>query len=178
MVAPAILISGCFFTGAVRDSDIAALETRVQSINQRLDALEASRSGGSATGSANFTTSTVSSYDATPSLASKPLAQGGWWAAFTWRGAGSKLLRGLTNVVTGWVEIPKRVNETTNQSGALSGFTWGLARGVGYGFIRTAGGVYEVVTFPFPAPPDYRPVMQPPYVFSREPQADYQQAPN
>ena len=28
-----------------------------------------------------------------------------------------------------------------------------------------AGGAYEVLTVPFPAPPDDRPVIQPPYVF-------------
>ena len=78
----------------------------------------------------------------------------------------SKLTRGFFNTVTGWVEIPKRVNETSQQSGAAAGFTWGLLRGLGYGFIRTAAGLYEFFTFPFPAPPDYQPVIQPEYVFS------------
>ena len=80
-----------------------------------------------------------------------------------------KLTRGGINVVTGWVEIPKRIHETTERSGAWSGFTWGLMRGIGYGFIRTAAGFYEVFTFPFPAPPGYEPVMQPEYVFDVEP---------
>ncbi len=170
-LAPMMLVSGCLFTSGVRESDILSLESRVSSISQRIDALEASRAGSSASTSASFGASSTSLssnvYEAAPAAA-KSLARSGWWAAFTWRGAGSKLARGFTNVVTGWVEIPKRINETTNQSGALSGFTWGLVRGVGYGFIRTAGGAYEVVTFPFPAPSEYRPVMQPPYVFSRE----------
>jgi putative exosortase-associated protein (TIGR04073 family) len=78
----------------------------------------------------------------------------------------TKLTRGLINLATGWVEIPKRVQETSQQSGPLAGFTWGLLRGVGYGFIRTAAGLYECVTFPFPAPPDYEPVLEPDYVFS------------
>ena len=77
----------------------------------------------------------------------------------------NKLMRGAINTVTGWVEVPKRVHETWNESGAGSAWTWGLLRGFGYGFVRTAAGVYEVVTFPFPAPPDYEPVMQPEYVF-------------
>ena len=54
------------------------------------------------------------------------------------------------------------------RSGPWAGFTWGLLRGVGYGFIRTAGGVYETVTFPVPAPADYRPIMVPEYVFLPE----------
>ncbi|MBI4597026.1 MAG: exosortase system-associated protein, TIGR04073 family [Candidatus Omnitrophica bacterium] len=77
-----------------------------------------------------------------------------------------KLMRGAINICTGWVEIPKRVNETSQTSGAAAGFTWGVLRGFGHGFIRTAAGLYEVVTFPFPAPPGYAPVIQPEYIFS------------
>ncbi len=78
----------------------------------------------------------------------------------------TKLSRGVVNLFTGWVEIPKRIQETTQDSGAAAGFTWGLLRGIGHGFIRTAGGAYEIVTFPFPAPADYEPLLQPEYVFS------------
>ena len=78
----------------------------------------------------------------------------------------TKLTRGFVNIVTGWVEIPKRIQETSQQSGAAAGFTWGLLRGLGHGFIRTAAGCYEFFTFPFPAPPGYAPVIQPEYVFS------------
>ncbi|MBI4340825.1 MAG: exosortase system-associated protein, TIGR04073 family [Candidatus Omnitrophica bacterium] len=81
----------------------------------------------------------------------------------------TKLTRGATNTVTGWVEIPKRIQETTQASGALAGFTWGLMRGFGYGFVRTAAGLYEVFTFPFPAPSGYTSVIQPEYVFTAEP---------
>ncbi len=81
----------------------------------------------------------------------------------------TKLTRGFVNIVTGWVEIPKRVSETSKASGSAAGFTWGILRGIGYGFIRTAAGFYELFTFPFPAPPGYAPVIQPEYVFSTEP---------
>jgi putative exosortase-associated protein (TIGR04073 family) len=81
----------------------------------------------------------------------------------------TKGTRGFVNVVTGWVEIPKRVHETSQESGALAGFTWGLLRGLGYGFIRTCAGAYELVTFPFPAPSGYEPVLEPEYVFTDEP---------
>lgn len=80
----------------------------------------------------------------------------------------TKLTRGTINIVTGWVEIPKRVNETSQASGTAAGFTWGILRGLGYGFIRTTAGFYEFVTFPFPAPPGYEPVIQPEYVFTTE----------
>ena len=80
-----------------------------------------------------------------------------------------KLTRGAVNILTGWVEIPKRIQETSQDAGPFAGFTWGLLRGLGHGFIRTAAGGYEALTFPFPAPPDYAPVIQPEYVFSTPP---------
>ena len=80
----------------------------------------------------------------------------------------TKLTRGFVNIITGWVEIPKRIQETSQTSGAAAGFTWGLLRGIGHGFIRTAAGFYEFFTFPFPAPPGYEPVIQPTYVFTSE----------
>jgi len=79
-----------------------------------------------------------------------------------------KLTRGFINTITGWVEVPKRVQETSQDSGAAAGFTWGLLRGLGHGFIRTAAGLYEFFTFPFPAPPGYEPVIEPEYVFTSE----------
>ena len=82
--------------------------------------------------------------------------------------AATKFVRGLVNTTTGWFEIPKQIGEVTHESGAASGLTWGLIRGLGYGFVRTAAGLYDVVTFPFPAPPDYAPLMQPEYVFSED----------
>ena len=83
-------------------------------------------------------------------------------------GAATKLGRGAVNLVTGWVEIPKRIYETTQTQGALAGWTWGLLRGLGRGFVRTAAGLYEVFTFPFPAPPNYATVIEPEYVFVDE----------
>ena len=80
-------------------------------------------------------------------------------------GAATKAGRGVVNTVTGWVEIPKRIYETSQEQGAATGWTWGLLRGIGRGFIRTAAGLYEVFTFPFPAPPNYASVIQPEYVF-------------
>ena len=82
-----------------------------------------------------------------------------------WRRALGKLVRGVVNTVTGWVEIPKRVDQTSLTSGPGAGFTFGLLRGFGHGLVRTAAGVYEIVTFPVPAPPNYEPVIQPEYVF-------------
>lgn len=81
----------------------------------------------------------------------------------------TKLTRGVVNILTGWVEIPKRLMETTQISGPAAGFTWGILRGAGHGFIRTTTGLYEMFTFPFPAPPGYVPILHPEYVFTAEP---------
>ena len=78
----------------------------------------------------------------------------------------NKLGRGLANVLTGWVELPKNVYDTSVEENVLSGLTMGLAKGVGMTIVRTGAGVFETVTFPFPIPEDYEPVLEPEFVFS------------
>ena len=78
---------------------------------------------------------------------------------------GNKLKRGIVNVVTGWVEIfnqPRKVAET---EGWGSGMTKGVALGVGWTVARTVVGAWDTVTFLFPIPSDYGPVLDPEYVF-------------
>ncbi len=77
-----------------------------------------------------------------------------------------KLARGVANVLTGWVELPKNIYETSVEENILSGLTMGLAKGIGMTIVRTGAGVYETVTFPFPIPEDYQPVLEPEFVFS------------
>ncbi|RKY41866.1 MAG: exosortase system-associated protein, TIGR04073 family [Candidatus Makaraimicrobium thalassicum] len=77
-----------------------------------------------------------------------------------------KLGRGLANILTGWVELPKNIYETSVEENVLSGLTMGLAKGVGMTIVRTGAGIYEAVTFPFPIPEDYVPVLEPEFVFS------------
>jgi putative exosortase-associated protein (TIGR04073 family) len=152
VIAGALLLSaGC---ASSLDRDIARTRQKVDELTQRINQLEAGRTG-----------STASTYSDTASIIQAEQEPGQPQRGGQFRKAGTKLARGVANLFTGWVEIPKRIHETTLRSGALKGFTWGLARGVGLGFIRTAAGVYEAVTFPFPAPPEYRPLIQPEYVF-------------
>ncbi len=77
-----------------------------------------------------------------------------------------KLGRGIANILTGWVELPKNIYDTSVEENILSGLTMGLAKGVGMTIVRTGAGVYETVTFPFPIPEDYQPVLEPEFVFS------------
>lgn len=77
---------------------------------------------------------------------------------------GIKLWRGVVNTMTGWVEIPKNIYETSVETTVLNGVTIGTIRGLGLGIVRTGCGVYEIVTFPFPCPEGYEPILKPVYV--------------
>jgi putative exosortase-associated protein (TIGR04073 family) len=79
-----------------------------------------------------------------------------------------KLGRGLANILTGWIELPKNICDTSVEDNPLAGLTIGLAKGIGMTIVRTGAGIYEVVTFPFPIPEDYGPVLEPEFVFSEQ----------
>ena len=150
-VIGALALHGCASDSSLT-ADIRQTRLQAEALNQRVNQLETSRGGGSVAYADTGTSSTADADSSTDT-------------SFRASGAFTKLGRGAVNTVTGWVEVPKRIHETAQQSGPWAGITWGLLRGLGYGFIRTAGGLYEAVTFPFPAPPGYRSVIQPEYVF-------------
>lgn len=77
----------------------------------------------------------------------------------------TKLGRGVANTLTGWVEVPKNIYSTSVEKNAFAGVTLGLAKGTGLGIVRTSAGIYEIATFPFPLPQNYRPILEPEYVF-------------
>ena len=77
----------------------------------------------------------------------------------------SKLGRGVANTLTGWVELPKNVYDTSVEENAFAGMTLGLAKGAGMTLVRMGAGIFEVATFPFPVPEEYKPVLEPEYVF-------------
>ena len=75
-----------------------------------------------------------------------------------------KLGRGLGNLTTGMFEVlnqPAQMAKTERWPIALLG---GIPKGVGVAFWRTFLGIYETVTFPFPIPAGYRPMMEPEFV--------------
>ena len=160
LIVSTLLLHGCASDASLA-GDIRQTRLQTEALNQRVNQLETSRGGGSV---AYADTGTPSSDDASSAPESTD-------TTFRASGAFSKLGRGAVNALTGWVEVPKRILETSDQSGYFAGFTWGLLRGLGYGFVRTAAGGYEILTFPVAAPPDYEPVIQPEYVFSQPPAA-------
>lgn len=72
-----------------------------------------------------------------------------------------KLGRGLANMFTGFVEVPKNISREWRKSDPATGVIVGGVKGVGWGFTRFATGAYETVTFPVPAPANYEPLMYP-----------------
>ena len=61
-----------------------------------------------------------------------------------------KVGRGLTNVLSGWIELPKQIHLGSRESNAVTGLTWGIVKGAGLTLLRVGVGLYEAVTFPIP----------------------------
>jgi putative exosortase-associated protein (TIGR04073 family) len=68
-----------------------------------------------------------------------------------------KALSGLTNMVTGPLEIPKNVINTTNQSNVVFGAVGGLLKGILHGMARIMSGFSDLVTAPLPTKPTVHP---------------------
>lgn len=75
--------------------------------------------------------------------------------------ATKKLGRGLVNILTGWVELPKNIYKATTEDNLFAGLTIGLAKGIGMTVVRTGAGVYDTATFPFPLPENFKPLLEP-----------------
>jgi putative exosortase-associated protein (TIGR04073 family) len=72
-----------------------------------------------------------------------------------------KLGRGCANLLFGIVEVPNQITKATSEEGGAAGVTYGIGKGLVRWVGRELVGVYEIVTFPVPAPRGYRPVMEP-----------------
>lgn len=68
-------------------------------------------------------------------------------------GMGKKLFRGLTNVLTGWIELPAQTIKGYNRASyeydenAIIGVTCGFFRGISHSIGRTVSGIFDVVGF-------------------------------
>jgi len=83
-------------------------------------------------------------------------------------GMANKLARGVANVATGWIEIPKQIYITCKEEGYVKGLTVGPLKGIGMTLVRTVSGVGETVTFLVPFPGFYDPFFDPSYVWQKE----------
>ena len=66
-----------------------------------------------------------------------------------------KMGRGVVNVLTSWIELPKQVHMGSQEANPISGLGLGLLKGAGLTVLRGGVGVYEVLTFPIPYPREF-----------------------
>lgn len=85
-----------------------------------------------------------------------------------WADGGTKLGRGVSNLLFGWFEIVNEIGNESDRHGIWIGLPSGLVRGAAFTAARILAGAYEVVTFPFPnGSKGYEPVLLPESVFKR-----------
>ena len=80
----------------------------------------------------------------------------------------NKLVRGVANIGTGWLEFPKQIYQTFKDEGVAKGMTVGPIKGVGMTLVRTFAGVGETATFFVAYPGFYDPYFDPAYVWQKE----------
>ena len=79
-----------------------------------------------------------------------------------------KLKRGALNIVSSPVEVARQIQLTSQEKSLLEGWTLGLIKGFGIGFVRLGAGVVDLVTFPFNFPDDEKaPLLDPEYVWQK-----------
>ena len=83
-------------------------------------------------------------------------------------GMAAKGVRGATNIVTGWLELPKQIYVTGKETTWLRGAVIGPFKGIGMTFVRTLAGVGELATFFVAYPGFYDPWFEPSYVWQKE----------
>jgi putative exosortase-associated protein (TIGR04073 family) len=76
-----------------------------------------------------------------------------------------KLSRGTANVLAAFLEVPQNIDIEWKQSNnAAVGLFGGLFKGLFWSLARGVSGLWDVVTFAFPSPIDYKSIIQPEYV--------------
>lgn len=71
----------------------------------------------------------------------------------------TKLGRGVSNVLLGWLEIPLNVHKRYTTSDTVGSGLAGTAVGIFKGAVRTGVGLYETVTFFVPLPENFEPIL-------------------
>ena len=61
-----------------------------------------------------------------------------------------KVGRGITNMASCWLELPKQIYLTSKEYDPLVGLTFGAIKGAAHTVIRASAGVYDTVTFLLP----------------------------
>lgn len=67
------------------------------------------------------------------------------------QGPTRKLGRGISNLLFGWSELPTTVAKVNDVEGNSAAAGYGVVRGVGRSALRMQAGLFEILTWPFPA---------------------------
>ena len=78
-----------------------------------------------------------------------------------------KLIRGVVNLSTGWIEVPRQIYEVGTHEGWVRGMLRGPFDGIGMFFARTVAGAVETATFAVPLP-TYKPLLMPAYAWESD----------
>ena len=79
-----------------------------------------------------------------------------------------KLGRGVANIVTCPIELPRTIENVALKDGYVAGATVGILQGVWRTVLRGVAGVFEVVTFPAEIPEGFTPLIKPEFVFGHD----------
>lgn len=79
-------------------------------------------------------------------------------------GMAGKLVRGVVNAATGWLEVPMAIVEHMERE-PLTGLFVGIFDGSARAVYRTGAGAFEAGTFFAPIPRDFRPITSPQTTF-------------
>jgi|GEM_PF-400700 len=74
------------------------------------------------------------------------------WADDYGSQAAAKFSRGIINLATGWLEVPKNISNESQKSNAGVGLTYGTVKGSVHTAGRSAAGALDVATFYVPSP--------------------------
>src|SRR5512133_513282 len=83
-------------------------------------------------------------------------------------GMATKGVRGAANLLMGWVEFPKQIYVTGQESDWLRGAVIGPFKGIGMTVVRTVSGAGELLTFFLAYPGFYDPWIEPRFVWQKE----------
>jgi putative exosortase-associated protein (TIGR04073 family) len=79
----------------------------------------------------------------------------------------AKLCRGVFNVLTGWMEVPRQLIVSGKERGWWAVLPVGIPAGAIMTVARTGTGAFEIVTFYVPFYDSYGPIMDPAFVWQR-----------
>ena len=83
-------------------------------------------------------------------------------------GALRKLGRGIANIATCPVELPRTVERVCLKDGYVAGATVGVLQGLWRTVLRGVVGAFEVVTFPAAIPNGFDPILKPEFAFGHD----------